>query len=326
MREESYFKRFHPSSDFRTAANGFLEHLCQKGLSKKTIYHQYHFLKRFVGWCDHERKYTLLDFTLEDLNAYHAWLIQAPIGLKEKNLQSQSIRKNVQTLKRFFNWCQQTGKLFENPAVRLDLGVCTPSRLKDCLTEREINNLLTFPDSSTRIGLRDKTVLEVLYSTGIRKSELLGLDLTDIDFSSGILTIRHGKGNKQRLVPIGDRALDWTKTYLTQSRPLFEKSPNPALFLSQGNKRMDVGPVTNVIKKAKDTFHIKKWGNAHLIRHTMATQMLKNGADLRIIQEILGHTSIETTVFYTHLDITHLKKVHQKTHPAEIGASKGSLF
>ena len=326
MRKETWLKRFRESGDLKGHANAYLDYLSQKGLSPKTVYHQYHLLRRFIGWCDDGKADTLLNLTLETLEAYQVWLIQAPIGLKEETLQPKSARLNLQAVKRFLKWCQRTGDLFENPAVYLTLGKSKPSRLKECLTEREINSLLSFPDPSTKIGLRDKTMLEVLYSTGIRKSELLGLDLSDIDFPGGILTIRNGKGNKQRLVPIGERALDWTKTYLAQSRPKFEKTPHSALFLSQGDKRVDVGPVTNVIQKAKDQFHIKKWGNAHLIRHTMATLMLRNGADLRVIQEILGHSRINSTLVYTHLNITDLKKVHQKTHPAEQGTSKGLLF
>ena len=326
MKTETCFQRFYKSSSIRSHANDFLEYLSQRGLNPKTIYYQYHFLKRFIGWCDQKRKHNLLNFTLEDLESYQLWLIQAPIGLKAEILQPKSARINLQTVKRFFKWCNQTGKLFENPAVYWDLGESKPSQLKECLTEREMNQLLSFPDPLTKLGLRDKTMLEVLYSTGIRKSELSGLDVTDIDYNSGILRVRNGKGNKQRLVPIGERAMDWTKIFLSQSRSKLEKQPNPALFLSQGSKRMDTGPVTIIIQRAKDEFNIKKWGNAHLIRHTMATQMLKNGADLRIIQEILGHSSIETTTIYTHLDITHLKKVHQKTHPAEQSVSEGLLF
>lgn len=324
-----YFKLTNGSHSIRKAANEFLDHLHQRGLSPRTVYHQYHFLKRFIGWCDQHRIHNLLSLTLSNLEAYQVWLNQVEIGLKETRLQAGSIQKNLQTIKRFIKWCTTVGKLFENPAVYWDLGISKPSQpsqLTECLTETEINKVLSFPDPITKLGLRDKTILEVFYSTGIRKSELIHLDLADIDFTSGIVNVRKAKGSNQRLVPIGERALEWTKTYLKRSRSRLEKHPHPALFLAQGSKRIGTDPITQTIRKAKARFQIQKWGNAHLIRHTMATLMLKNGADLRVIQEILGHSNIQTTTLYTHLDITHLKKIHQQTHPAEQGVQPDQLF
>ncbi|MBU3915892.1 tyrosine-type recombinase/integrase, partial [bacterium] len=240
--------------------------------------------------------------------------------------QPSSIRKNLLEIRRFFNWCEKTHRIFDNPVKGWRFGKPNPHPLADVLTEKEMEKILSFPDPTTKVGLRNRVMLEILYSTGIRRQELHGLDLSDVDFQTGILNIRHGKGGKQRLVPIGDRALEWIKQYLIHIRPRLEHEPNQALFISTHKKRLKNAVIRDVITKAKKKHKIKKWGNTHLIRHTMATLMLKNGADIRIIQEILGHSRIDTTMMYTRLDISYLKKIHQTHHPAEQSASKSPLF
>ncbi|MBU4154400.1 MAG: tyrosine-type recombinase/integrase [Proteobacteria bacterium] len=267
---------------------------------------------------------------MKHLHQYQDWLNWIPRGIKEKHKetvrQPSSIRKYLLDLRQFFIWCEVTHRIFDNPARKWKLGKPNPHPLADSLTEREMEQLLSFPDLTTKAGLRNRTMLEILYSTGIRRQELHGLDLSDVDFNFGILNIRHGKGGKQRLVPIGERALDWIKHYLIHVRLELETVPNPALFISTHKKRLGNAVLRDVITKAKRKHNIKKWGNTHLIRHTMATLMLKNGADIRIIQEILGHSRIDTTMMYTRLDISYLKKIHQTHHPAEQSASKSPLF
>ena len=240
--------------------------------------------------------------------------------------QPSTVRKTLQDVRQFFRWCERTNRIFDNPAASWNLGKSKPQPLADTLTQKEMEQILSYPDLKTKVGLRNRVMLEIFYSTGIRRQELHGLDLSDIDFASGILNIRYGKGGKQRLVPIGDRALDWIRIYLIDIRPDLETTPNQTLFISTHKKQLGSAVIRDVISKAKKKLNIKKWGNTHLIRHTMATLMLKNGADIRIIQEILGHSKIDITMMYTRLDIGYLKKIHQNHHSAEKGISKAMLF
>ncbi|MBU3915223.1 tyrosine-type recombinase/integrase [bacterium] len=311
-------------------ADEYLNHLIDRGLNFKSVLDRFNSLKSFLRWCQGKNLTNLSQVTLNHLHHYQDFIHWIPKGIKGKNKetvqQPSSIRKYLQDLKQFFNWCEQTGKLFENPAQGWKLGKPIPQPLADTLTESEMEKILSYPNILTKVGFRNRVMLEILYSTGIRRQELHGLDISDIDFTQGILNIRQGKGGKQRLVPIGGRALAWIRYYLKEVRPELEKTPNPALFISTHKKRLGNAVIRDVITKAKAKYKIKKWGNTHLIRHTMATLMLKNGADIRIIQEILGHKKIETTTLYTRLDISYLKKVHQSCHPSEIESEKSLLF
>ena len=326
----SFFNQTDSSFPLVTDATDYLNHLADRGLRFNTVINTFNSLKSFIRWSQGKKLLDLSEVTLKHLHQYQNWLNFIPNGIKKKNgeivQQPSSIRKNLLEIRQFFNWCEKTGKIFDNPTKGWKLGKPRPQPLADILTQTEMEKILSFPDPTTKVGLRNRVMLEILYSTGIRRQELHGLDIGDIDFTSGILNIRHGKGGKQRLVPIGERALDWIKRYLIHVKPELETTPSEALFISTHKKRLKNAVIRDVITKAKRKHKINKWGTTHLIRHTMATLMLKNGADIRIIQEILGHSKIDTTMMYTRLDISYLKKIHQTHHPAEKTASKSLLF
>ncbi|MBU3915256.1 tyrosine-type recombinase/integrase [bacterium] len=326
----SFFNQTDSSFPLVTDATDYLNHLADRGLRFNTVINTFNSLKSFIRWCNRTGLQDLYEITLNHLHRYQDWIIWIPNGIKKKHpkavQQPSSIRKNLLEIRQFFIWCEKTGKIFDNPTKGWKLGKPKPHPLADVLTEKEMEKILSFPDSTTKVGLRNRVMLEILYSTGIRRQELHGLDLSDVDFNNGVLNIRHGKGGKQRLVPIGERALDWIKRYLIHVRPELETTPSEALFISTHKKRLKNAVIRDVITKAKRKHKINKWGNTHLIRHTMATLMLKNGADIRIIQEILGHSKIDTTMIYLKLDIGYLKKIHQNHHPAEKTASKSLLF
>src|SRR5699024_4076697 len=170
----------------------------------------------------------------------------------------------------------------------------------------------------TAYGLRDRAILEVFYATGIRRFELAALnEATDIDRERGCLHVRRGKGGKGRFVPLGERALAWIDKYRHEARPLLMDDPNePALFLNQHGQRLSVNSMSWRIRHYLDEAGITKEGACHLFRHTVATAMLDNGADVRHVQEMLGHADITTTQRYTHVSIAKLKAVHALTHPA----------
>ena len=210
-----------------------------------------------------------------------------------------------------------------NPASELELPKIGRPLPKDILNEKETEAVVSVPDVKPPLGLRDRAIMETIYSSGIRRQEAVNLDVYDLDVIRGILRIRHGKGNKDRVVPIGDRALAWVQKYQAQVRPtLVVDHQEAALFLGSEGERL-TGPhlgkvVRNYIKQAE----IGKAGSCHLFRHSMATGMLENGADIRYIQMILGHASLETTQIYTQVSINKLKEIHKATHPAKRNKKK----
>jgi integrase/recombinase XerD len=189
-------------------------------------------------------------------------------------------------------------------------------RLPEVLTQGQAEHLLAQPPVTEPLGLRDRVILEVFYATGIRRTELSRLDTGDLDRKAGLLRVRHGKGRKQRIVPVGRRALFWLDRYIHESRPLLlVPPPTDRLFLSATGKPLWPDTLTQLVKVYLLKAGIEKAGACHLLRHTMATLMLENGADIRYIQEMLGHARLDATQIYTHVSIERLKMIHQATHP-----------
>lgn len=185
------------------------------------------------------------------------------------------------------------------------------------MTASEVEAVLALPDISYAQGLRDRAMLELLYGTGIRRMELAALNGADIERERGTLHVRRGKGGKGRFVPIGERALAWVTKYETQARPMLQGDPHePALFLNIDGQRLSMNALSWRVRQYLDRAGIHKAGACHLFRHTMATVMLDNGADVRHVQEMLGHADIGTTQHYTKVSIGKLKAVHAATHPA----------
>ena len=184
------------------------------------------------------------------------------------------------------------------------------------LTLEEAERVLAQPDVTDTVGLRDRAILETLYSTGMRRTEAALLKQWDVDFDAGTILIRCGKGGKVRTVPVGERALAWLAKYLSDARPLLVVEPDDgALFVGDHGQAAEPGLVGDYVKRHLETAGIKKRGCCHLFRHTAATLMLQNGADIRFIQQFLGHSCLGTTEIYTHVSIRQLKEVHTATHP-----------
>jgi len=176
--------------------------------------------------------------------------------------------------------------------------------------------VLALPELTEPYGLRDRAILELFYATGIRRQELANLKMTDIDPERGCLLVRQGKGRKDRFVPVGERALAWIAKYKREARPLLLSDPDePRLFLNYQGAPLSAYALSWRIRRYFDLAGIRKLGACHLFRHTMATAMLDNGADLRHVQEMLGHSMIVTTQRYTHVSIARLTAVHAATHP-----------
>jgi integrase/recombinase XerD len=220
-------------------------------------------------------------------------------------------------VKQFLEYLKDAGYLMSNPARDIQYAK-QPQRLpRGILNPSEARKIMQAPDTKSVIGYRDRTILEVLYSSGIRKTELRELTLNDVDHHDGFLRIK-GKGKKERIVPIGRIACRYLENYIKSVRPELIKDPyNNTVFLSSRGNRLNHNAVWVLVKKYAKKARIKKNVHCHTFRHSCATAMLKNKADIRIIQELLGHSSLDSTQIYTRVNITDLKEVHKRCHPRE---------
>lgn len=222
-----------------------------------------------------------------------------------------TVSRRLATLRSFFRFLNREGFVKSNPA-KIVSTLKTPRMLPKFLTVDEIFSLVEEPDGIGFLTARDKAILELLYSSGIRVSELSVLNIDDLNIKIGFVKVR-GKGKKERIVPIGRKAIDALKTYIVE-RALLKKKEK-AVFLNKSGARLtDRGVRRIVVKYARQILLQTKIG-PHTLRHTFATHLLQRGADLRVIQELLGHSSLSTTQKYTHLDIAHLMDVYDKAHP-----------
>lgn len=231
----------------------------------------------------------------------------------------------LQSIRSFFRWLSKNRYILANPASDLDLPRKEDRLPTTAFSVQEVEQVLAGIDLSTPVGIRDRAMLEVLYSTGIRRQELINLTVFDIDAGRGTVMIRQGKGKKDRMIPIGERALAWLEKYQTEVRPNFVVSPDEGiLFLSVYGEKLGATTMTTLVRNYITKAGLDHSGACHLFRHTMATLMLENGADIRFLQEMLGHSNLKTTEVYTHVSIRALKEVHTRTHPGSqkvVGAS-----
>lgn len=291
-----------------------LRSLAVKGFTHSTLHVRGVHLRMFIAWCANEGLAEPGQVTRSELERYqhHLFFYRKRDG-EPLSFASQHVR--LTPLRVWFKWMARQGIISNNPASELELPRLG-YQLPPVLTQREAENILHQPNPSIRIGLRDRAMLEILYCTGIRRTELLRLALPEVDYQGGLLTIRQGKGRKDRVVPIGPRALAWLNRYIQQARPqLRGRSETEIIFLTTSGLSLTPNHLSALVKRYVWAAGIKKRGACHLFRHTMATLMLEGGADTRYIQQILGHVKLDTTQIYTHVSIRKLKEVHQATHP-----------
>lgn len=222
-------------------------------------------------------------------------------------------------LRAFFKWCAKHRHTLYNPPSELELPKLEKRLPKHVLTAGEADQVIAQIDLADPLGIRDRAILETFYSTGMRRLELIGLKLYDLDVERGTIMVRQGKGKKDRMIPIGERALRWIDRYVTETRPALVLEPDDAtLFLSNLGEAFSPNRLTQMVREYVDQAQINKRGSCHLFRHTMATLMLENGADIRFIQQMLGHAELSTTQIYTQVSIRKLKEIHSATHPARL--------
>lgn len=272
-------------------------------------------LAHFHSWC-HERGIVQpTEVTHVHLQRFQRYLFLyrkangAPIAVNGQRIA-------LFTVEMFFRWLVKQAVVPSNPAADLELPRRTDD-LRDPLTLEEMEAVLALPDIEHPEGLRDRACLELFYATGIRRMELANLLQADLDRTRGTLHVRLGKGKKDRFVPVGERALAWVTKYEREARPELLSDPSePHLFLNQYGHPLSPDGLSWRVRDYFKQAGIAKRGACHLFRHTMATAMLDNGADIRHVQEILGHGQITSTQRYTHVSIARLHAVHAATHPA----------
>jgi len=235
--------------------------------------------------------------------------------LAEQQYSRATTARKLATLRSFYKFLMRRGYTQQNPVAPIR----TPKqekRLPKCLTYEEVQKLLSAPDDSTLLGARDRAILETLYSTGVRVSELVDLNIEDVDFEAGVLHVR-GKGKKERIAPIGQTALNAIRKYLRmrQADPKSGSFDPKALFVNKHGKRLSTRSVRRKLDKYLIQVGLDPSISPHTLRHTFATHMLNNGADLRSVQELLGHQSLSTTQIYTHLTTQRLREAYQAAHP-----------
>jgi integrase/recombinase XerD len=274
-------------------------------------------IRRFIVWCDDRGLQKPQDITASILEGYRQHLFHYrkrngnPLGFNTQ-------RSLLTPLKAFFKWLAKENHILYNPASEFDLPR-VPKRLpKYILNTEEINDMLNHTALYGEMGVRDRAIIETFYSTGIRRMELANLKIHDIDLERGTVVIFEGKFKKDRVVPIGDRACAWVRKYMGEVRPKLIRDDEGYVFLTDYGEPFINNRATNLIKKYKEAVGIDKPGACHMFRNAMATHMLDNGADIRFIQEMLGHVNLSSTQIYTQVSIKKLKEIHTATHPAKL--------
>ncbi len=302
----------------------YLEWLRVRNYASATVRNREVYLSLFVRWCEERSLRTPQEVTKPILERYqrHLFFLRQA---NDKALSYRSQHGRLVAVRGLFRWLTKQNVLLSNPASELELPRLETRLPHQVLTVSEVEQLLSVPELSTPLGLRDRAMLEVFYSTGIRRGELLGLAVYDVNATRQTLVVRQGKGNKDRVVPIGDRALRWVERYVREARSeLLTDANETTLFVTNVGEPFVPTRLTELVREYVKASGIEKTGSCHLLRHTMATLMLEGGAELRFIQEMLGHADPKTTQIYTQVSIRKLQEIHAATHPgARLGAARG---
>ncbi|TGC34546.1 site-specific tyrosine recombinase XerC [Salmonella enterica] len=272
----------------------------------------------FVTWCEERGLMYAPQVSLQQLESYQRSL-RGYRKADGRPLAFNSQLSRLGVIKNFFRWLLKRHVILYNPADLLELPKAETHLPAQVFSEQETRQVLGSLDTEKPLGLRNRAILEMFWSTGIRRMELANLMAGDVDFTRGVVNVRQGKGKKDRVVPVGHVALEWLMRYLRHVRPrLTQRHDSGHLFVTWHGKGMNGGTITQIAGTTiREKARIEKPGACHIFRHSMATQMLDNGADTRHIQAILGHEKLETTQIYTKIAIRPLQEVHALTHPAE---------
>jgi len=300
---------------FAALLAAYADWLRVRNYADATVTNREHYVGDFAKWCAERALTRPCEVTKPLLERYQRWLFQ----YRQKNGKPLTFPSQLQHLipvRAFFKWLGRNNHILANPAADLELPRGEKRLPKHILTASEAERVLALPPLDEPLGLRDRALLEVFYSTGMRRMEAVGLKLYDLDAERGTVFIRQGKGKKDRMVPMGARAFAWVARYLEEARPKLATMPDDGtVFLTNLGTPFEAGRLTQLVRDYIDAAETGKRGACHLFRHTCATLMHEGGADIRFIQQLLGHAELSTTQIYTQVSIRMLKEVHTRTHP-----------
>lgn len=279
----------------------------EDGLAANTLAAYRRDLTAFAQWLmEHNKK------TLDQASTSH---IQAWFAAMHATSRASTANRRLASLRRYYTWALRQGRVQRDPCLELK-AARQPARFPHTLSEQQVEDLLRAPDTGTVLGLRDRAMLETMYATGLRVSELVGLSILDISLTEGVVRVSLGKGGKDRLVPLGAEAQDWIETYMAQARPsLTRGNTSNAVFITNRGGPMTRQAFWLIVKKYARQADIHAPLSPHTLRHAFATHLLNHGADLRVVQLLLGHADISTTQIYTHVARERLKQLHSTHHP-----------
>lgn len=278
----------------------------EKSLSDNTLDSYEYDLKKLKEFIDLYKVDSFSNVSEKHIEKFLAYL--------RKEYKAATSARILSSLRQFYDYLISRGEMEINPFENFDAPKL-PRKLPDVLTYEEIRKILNQVEVNVPLGLRDRAILETMYACGLRVSELLGLKTSNIFPDEKIVRV-FGKGSKERIVPIGNEALEWIKLYLTGARPsMANPHSEDYLFLNWRGGKLSRMAIWDILNKYAGMAKIEKKIHPHILRHSFATHLLEGGADLRAIQEMLGHADISTTQIYTHVDITYLKEVHKTFHP-----------
>jgi integrase/recombinase XerD len=295
----------------------FCDHMAARGYSERTIGNRRHMLSFLVAWLAERGITRPAEVTRPVLESYQRHLFR----YRKSNGDPLSFRSQSQRLlaiRAFYKWAARQRHVLHNPASEIELPRAEHRLPRPALTAAEAELVLAQPDLDDLTGVRDRAILEVFYSTGIRRAELARLAVTDIDHERQTVLVRQGKGRKDRLIPIGERGLAWVRRYLAEVRPKLAVAgtDDGTLFLTADGTPFALDALTRLASNYVKASGVPKTGACHLFRHTMATLMLEGGADIRYIQAMLGHAELSTTQIYAQVSVRALQAIHAATHPA----------
>jgi integrase/recombinase XerD len=280
----------------------------EDGLARNTLVSYRSDLLKFAQWLRKNKSISLLDTRQQDIEGYLAHQVLVA------KASARTTSRELSSLKRFFRFELRQGKIKADPTLRIDAPKL-PRGLPKSLTEGDVESLLDAPQVEKLLGLRDKTMLETLYAGGLRVSELVGLKIPQVSLDMGVVRVL-GKGAKERLVPLGEEALTWIGRYLDEARPdLLNGKVSDALFVTARGRPMTRQGFWYLLRRYCAQAGLAKTVSPHTLRHAFATHLLNHGADLRVVQLLLGHADISTTQIYTHVARERLKQLHAKHHP-----------
>ncbi len=279
----------------------------EDGLAKNTLEAYRRDLAQLAAWLDKQQGKALAAAGQADLLGYLAWKVKG-------RAKATTTSRQLSSLKRFYRYCLRQGRIKADPTLRIE-SPKLPRPLPKSLTEEDVEGLLAAPAVERALGLRDKAMLETLYASGLRVSELVTLKLSQLSRDMGVVRVI-GKGSKERMVPVGEEALAWIQRYLKDARPqLLKGRASDELFVTTRGSAMTRQMFWHLLRRYALQAGLKKPISPHTLRHAFATHLLNHGADLRVVQLLLGHSDISTTQIYTHVARERMKQLHAKHHP-----------